>query len=97
MWPVAVLSSAPLSMVSVPASVTVPELVIEPRPAVWVIVVEVSVSSAVAPLSTVMMPVLLTVSVASVSSAPALTSRWPALVKTLTPGVLVLDLVLSRR
>ena len=85
MWPVEVLSSAPLSMVSVPASVRVPELVIEPRPAVWVIVVEVSVSWAgLAPLSTVMTPVLLTVSVASGSSAPALTSRWPALVKTLT-------------
>ena len=51
------------------------------------IVVEVSVSSAgVAPLSTVMTPLLLTVSVASCSSAPALTSRWPALVKTLTPA-----------
>ena len=65
MWPVEVLSSAPLSMVSVPASVTVPELVIEPRPAVWVIVVEVSVSWAVAPLSTVMTPELLTVSLAA--------------------------------
>ena len=66
MWPVEVLSSAPLLMVSVPASVTVPELVIEPRPAVWVIVVEVSVSWAgVAPLSTVMTPVLLTVSLAA--------------------------------